>query len=477
MDKKYKIVLVDDEGYSLKLLAEAFPWEECGFSVAGIFQMPDEAAEWIISNEVDAVITDIKMPVMNGNEMIERIKEKKPDTVFGVTSAYDDFVYVRKSLQLGAIDYILKPIDFEDVKKMCAKLCGALNKKTAEQKETSLLSLHEQIKYIMAGLDECSEHDLSGNGLKNTKTAYIKFRIISDKDYLSSYSLDDLRYALDNLFLFAKFEWVRVFENADSFDMIALDAKETCDFETEIKKEIENIKTEAQNSVNIKLDAESCDVFENMYKLRENRAMHERYAEQAELVCEVFEKKGPKSACIIVESVYNFFEDDEEKFLCFAKQLLKKLCGGDFEKGTAKELYKRLVSVLNKSDEPADKSEREQKMKQRFEQYIEEHYAEDISLSTVADYMYMSPGYFSRYVKKMCGEKYIDYLIKVRLEKAQKLLLSGNYKVSDVCEKVGFRSVQNFYRMFAKAFGVSPQKYREKVMFGEIKSDAEESKK
>lgn len=405
MDKKYKIVLVDDEGYSLKLLAEAFPWEECGFSVAGIFQMPDEAAEWIISNEVDAVITDIKMPVMNGNEMIERIKEKKPGTVFGVTSAYDDFVYVRKSLQLGAIDYILKPIDFEDVKKMCAKLCGALDKKTAEQKETSPLSLHEQIKYIMAGLDECSEHDLSGNGLKNTKAAYTKFKIISDKDYLSSYSLDDLRYALDNLFLFAEFEWIRVFENAEYFDMIALDTKETDDFETEIKKEIENIKAEAQNSVNIKLDAESCDVFENMYKLRENRAMHERYAE------------------------------------------------------------------------PADKSEREQKMKQRFKQYIEEHYAEDISLSTVADYMYMSPGYFSRYVKKLCGEKYIDYLIKVRLEKAQKLLLSENYKVSDVCEKVGFRSVQNFYRMFAKAFGVSPQKYRERVMFGEIKSDAEESKK
>jgi two-component system response regulator YesN len=92
--------------------------------------------------------------------------------------------------------------------------------------------------------------------------------------------------------------------------------------------------------------------------------------------------------------------------------------------------------------------------------YIKDHCAEGISLDDVAEYVSLSPVYFSRYFKQKVGEKFIDYLCRMRIEKAAELLCNLEYKVYEVCSLVGYISMPHFYKQFKLYTGFTPTEYR-----------------
>lgn len=92
--------------------------------------------------------------------------------------------------------------------------------------------------------------------------------------------------------------------------------------------------------------------------------------------------------------------------------------------------------------------------------FINEHYAEDISLEDVARYTYMHPGYLSQLLKKHTNETYIDYLTKIRINKAKELLASTDNKVSAIGLSVGYNYSQYFHKIFKTVTGVTPIEYR-----------------
>ena len=104
----YKVIIVDDE----KLLRQGFihmtNWSEYDIHIVGEASNGQEALELIEQTDPDIVITDIKMPVMDGIELTCIIKQKYPHIQIVILSSYDDFDYVRETLKLGALDYILK---------------------------------------------------------------------------------------------------------------------------------------------------------------------------------------------------------------------------------------------------------------------------------------------------------------------------------------------------------------------------------
>jgi len=99
---------------------------------------------------------------------------------------------------------------------------------------------------------------------------------------------------------------------------------------------------------------------------------------------------------------------------------------------------------------------------ERIDQYMEEHYAEDISLADIAGYVYLSASYVSRIYKKMCGINIIERLQQIRIRKSRELLSETNIKVQDVALSVGFNSPRYFCSVFKKNTGYTPQEYREK---------------
>lgn len=96
--------------------------------------------------------------------------------------------------------------------------------------------------------------------------------------------------------------------------------------------------------------------------------------------------------------------------------------------------------------------------------YLDEHYAEKISLDQIAANMYLSPFYISKIFKSEIGESPIHYLIRVRMEHAKKLLEQNeDYAVAEIAERVGYEDAYHFSKLFKKAYGISPMKYRNSV--------------
>ncbi|PYI53981.1 helix-turn-helix domain-containing protein [Paenibacillus flagellatus] len=92
--------------------------------------------------------------------------------------------------------------------------------------------------------------------------------------------------------------------------------------------------------------------------------------------------------------------------------------------------------------------------------YIDEHYGEELSIEMFAERMNMSVGHFSRTFKEEVGEKYVEYIARLRMTKAKELLLETDWRIDDIAEKVGYWGRNSFIRIFRKYEGITPAKYR-----------------
>ncbi|MCQ6561460.1 response regulator [Paenibacillus mendelii] len=95
------------------------------------------------------------------------------------------------------------------------------------------------------------------------------------------------------------------------------------------------------------------------------------------------------------------------------------------------------------------------------QQYIRTHYQEDLSLERVASLVYLNPAYFSQLFKQKTGHGFKEYVIQLRLDKAEKLLHNPKLKLAEVAERIGYQDIRHFATVFRKKFGVSPSEYRQ----------------
>jgi YesN/AraC family two-component response regulator len=124
----YRLLIVDDEEDIRRGLAELFPWGEIGFEVAGTAENGRQAFELVAAGGVDAVFSDIRMPVLSGIELAKALSEAGLAVPVVFLSAFKDFAYARQALQYGVRDYVLKPTDFTDIRSVFSKLRRELDR-------------------------------------------------------------------------------------------------------------------------------------------------------------------------------------------------------------------------------------------------------------------------------------------------------------------------------------------------------------
>lgn len=135
----HKLVIVDDEEIEREGMARFIPWQSYGVQMAGAARNGREALELMERIRPDIVLTDIKMPVMDGIELIERASISHPETVFVVLSGYGDYEYTSRAMELGVRHYVLKPCDEERVMEVIARVQREIDERRArdlERRET-----------------------------------------------------------------------------------------------------------------------------------------------------------------------------------------------------------------------------------------------------------------------------------------------------------------------------------------------------
>ena len=138
----YQVLIVDDEPIVKIALRSMIDWNELGFHICATASNGEEALEMTCRFHPDLIICDLKMPIMDGLELIRAVQKKNIDCEFLVISNYEDFNYVRTALVLGAADYILKvSISPEELTEQLKKLKEKLDQKS--EKEEHLMSMPE----------------------------------------------------------------------------------------------------------------------------------------------------------------------------------------------------------------------------------------------------------------------------------------------------------------------------------------------
>lgn len=138
----YKILLVDDEEEIRKGIIKRIKWEELGFTVVGEAENGVEALDIIDKTTPDIVITDIKMPFMDGIKLAENIRYRFPTTKVIVLSGFDDFEYAQEAMKLGVMRYILKPINSIEMHELLRELKGVLDEEILSKNNLETLKMN-----------------------------------------------------------------------------------------------------------------------------------------------------------------------------------------------------------------------------------------------------------------------------------------------------------------------------------------------
>lgn len=132
-----KVIIVDDEQFIAQGLQALIDWNAAGYEVAAVLSDGQEALEYIKRLPVDLVITDVMMPKMIGLELLETVRrENLSNAGFVILSGYSEFSYAQKALRYGCIDYLLKPVEKQDLLSILSKYNNiSQNSKMEEQYE------------------------------------------------------------------------------------------------------------------------------------------------------------------------------------------------------------------------------------------------------------------------------------------------------------------------------------------------------
>lgn len=152
----YSILVVDDEQEIIDAMVKRVNWNEMGFTIAGSAGNGVEALEIAASVNPDVVFTDIKMPYMDGLQLASKLREQYPNIKIVIGSGFDEFDFAREAMALGVYEYLLKPINTEDLKRVFTKLHDLIDDEREKRNSVQYLE-----KYYEKSLTTIRENFLS----------------------------------------------------------------------------------------------------------------------------------------------------------------------------------------------------------------------------------------------------------------------------------------------------------------------------
>ncbi len=482
------ILIVDDDAFERVGLKSISLLNEKGFEIVGEAENGKEGLMMARKFSPDIIISDVKMPVMNGLELIQACRQEGIESAFILLSSYDDYDFVREAFKLGAVDYILKSHLNKDVllealmkvkanfsKKKIKKddrkerlkdiLLGRGGPKTAELWLPSCLGslylvspigrgwkkLEEaEIKRIEEPLKNLAEEiarsfpDCIGIPLDNLMTAYfIPFPISSLEEMSLKRNSEEFFRNVRRIYKY--FLNVSAVMSCTSF---VLDSDELFGFFTKAQ---EAIKEAVKQHKEITFDDSIKDEAEVFALIHDFTLSLDNAYDKGEDITESFRR--------LYQEAY------ERNLSCHSERLLLLLVRHILLSREVIEEDSISFSSLADLENCSIKGNITSTALyiQKAKKFIADNYNKPLSLLSVSEMIGVSPSYLSRKFYSITGERFVDYILRLRISKAKELLHNSNLKIYEVSEAVGFDNNTYFCYCFKKREGQTPQEYREET--------------
>lgn len=511
MNELYTVVIVDDESTISEGLSRLVKWDDIGFKVIGTFFNGRDAKEFLKTNPADVILTDIKMPHMTGTELAKWVYDNNINSKIVFLTGYKDFEYAKKAVEYNVNFYLLKPTQLSELYKTFEKVKAILDR------EKTQINKIDNIKHLMRdqffanvffgavrrrGDIERMMDILEGEfDFEENQYVVINLEILRYDEYLKAipkYGTEQIYDAIYNWFSlrFKNIGYIPVYSYNQYITYIAY-AKSGLE---EMIASTDEIKNEIYDIFNLYLKVSSSEIYNNVFELAEHNGIYapisknsneesaelvQFFEQQKILVSNIFAHDEQLSISIfesIVQELSVFEFDVQKKYIVYIfTNIYKKIRSFnirlDFEPPSiqnetvkslktseellswGREIIRKMTDNLRGNFEFSENT-----VINKAKEYINSHYSEDITLSGVANYVFLSSSYFSRLFKKQAGENFSDYLMRVRIQKAAYLLENTSMKVYEIADRVGFKTLKYFYKNFKENMGVSPSKYRISIL-------------
>ncbi len=511
---RFRVLLVDDNPAIREGICAMIDWEAYGYQLAGSADNGLSALEFLEKEPCDLIITDIRMPEMNGLELLRRAREIRRDVEAIVISAYSEFEYAQTAMQYGVENYLLKPISSEKLIESLLMVRSALEQKRKYRQhefERILLRLlisprkgairQEELRKEGIVLDACcyclalmhlDAFDEKAEGLFGTDeeeetgqdivmkflTKYVRCysTIISPDMMLVVFLLDEDRRNALKVLLSELAEHLELYSGAQIQAIIGervSDIGSLAETYARIQAVMSNETFWDRGGVQIidiamKDEGENVRAFDIAPLLNAVRAMNPAAAShEAQLLSDRFRTEQPSIDLVrvtlseimfrLTDIVSEFGGDPDEALHSSGYHDRLYFSFHNIYELTRylDETVQRLCEYLNrlvKKDGQIRVSD--------IVSYINNNYVEAITVKKLSEMFYISPVYLGRLFSAKMGTSLNSYVNSVRIRNAQTLLQTTDLKVYAICNNVGYKSIKYFYKVFKDEVGMTPHEYR-----------------
>lgn len=482
----YTLLIVDDEEIEREGMAQFIPWDSYEIKVVSTARNGAEGLEKIAKFRPDLAIVDIKMPVMNGIEMIRQAKEQYPDMTFVVLSGYGDYEFTSQAMELGVRHYILKPCDE-------SKMIPVLNKAFAELEEARKKNARSEKPETEARLlkpyarEQLFRDLLLGKAQASSGARQLvdelggEQRMVLLLDFRLKCGFDSLeRYVVGNMLGDLLPDGTLLMTTGVDRDVLVLaDAMAESSVETAVqvlKKEFKRFETLPMLSSASRTGtlAELSVLFRQAQELLQlNMDENEpallrpsRNAALPETVNEIFDLEALRQTGsyeeLLQELAFSFAKMEAKDYRPQQRQKLCELAWKLlFEDKAAPEdslpAWADALTAAWNHPQPDARS------REIFLAIYENLPEPEFSLQTIAQQrLFMSEDHLRRIFSQMTGNRFSAYLEHCRITQARRLLeFQPDMKISRLAELVGYPlDGQYFSKVFRKICGVTPTEYR-----------------
>lgn len=506
----YKVIIIDDEQMVRNGIKTLIDWETEGFAICAEGKDGREGLAAIMEYQPELVLIDIKMPGLNGIEVIAETRKQGFEGQFIILTGFSEFEFAKSAISLGVKEYLLKPIDEDELLKIVRQISSELDKK----KEIGQYHSHNEaearkglMRRILLNIEPADviEREI---GLYHMELDYGMFCVAVCQD-------SGLIPGEENLVFLEKVQKLVKGDTA-CIEQIPLDGQmiligRDVDYQRwveRLQRKNELLKEYYGSALSIAVGFNVCKWYDicHSYEIARYLMAHEFLfgkeqvlsidflsremesgeritAEYLEMLLEIGEMDGLESAVrryqtycalhlkkeseIKVQVIQNLMilknhltekygpdKFTEEEF----QEAMQAIIAADELNGLMgryREVLKALFGKIGSSDAGT--------VIKRVYYYMEKNYSQDLKLETIAKFFNYNSAYLGKIFRKEIGESFNNVLDMIRITNARRLLEETDLKVYQVSEQVGYGNLDYFYIKFKKYMGVSPKEYRKKL--------------